>query len=694
VNSPGPPWAKETPLQNLLCTHASVFAGVFFCDGNEEPRCYRTWLGFQERNGAVRPCDREACMMANFEVAMGLGRGSETANSKLQLLKYRIATRTTEVLLAIRFEPEATLRRIRREDVPNPAEILAMQAFVLLKKNPDDLARLCGWTDRSVESTFLHWASMDSFVRDALVAWRWLKPISYDQFPCAKSEVLGDRGGLLNAAWRESKALPANLAIREQPWSEVDADQQLPRLLQKDVKPRFSPVPLMLVGGPAVGKTTFLCALARHLNCARGQLRKGLYLESADLQELWSVMGEQWLLGTNTKTSETASYNLLVRDEEDPEVARWMRLRFTDYNGEGVGRQMLAAEVLRNLRTARGLLFFVDDRSFPDLLPNSGISSFAEDDHKDAVELAARYTRILHGYFDVNKNALHLPVALVVNKADLLLGPTNLLSLTPPSLIPEQTKMELVHAGVKVQAEAVDPFERLRSCVRYNLAISRNVQNQRFVFGLIERFKGFIAAALCHTYRFQIFLTSSVVPKNENGECFPRGVWDVIKWMVNQLELAYRVQANESVKCAYTELEEMRNKLGASVLRDHEAHIAFLKAVEQRKQVTAMVQTKILDQFLQKRTEHASERMQTALRDALALAELPAVPDATDPAPFPLRRRLAKEALQRLEDQITYLKEWHERLSGVHPSVLSHPKTAKGDEIRPRPYLAGARRVS
>src|SRR5207249_8333777 len=131
-------------------------AGVFFCDGNEEPRCYRTWLGFQERNGAVRPCDREACMMANFEVAMGLGRGSETANSKLQLLKYRIATRTAEVLSAIRFEPEATLRRIRREDVPNPAEILAMQAFVLLKKNPDDLARLCGWTDRSVESTFLH----------------------------------------------------------------------------------------------------------------------------------------------------------------------------------------------------------------------------------------------------------------------------------------------------------------------------------------------------------------------------------------------------------------------------------------------------------------------------------------------------------------------------------------------------------
>ena len=64
--------------------------------------------------------------------------------------------------------------------------------------------------------------------------------------------------------------------------------------------------------------------------------------------------------------------------------------------------------------------------------------------------------------FDVNKDAWHLPVALVVNKADLLLGSTNLLSLNPPVLIPEQTKMELVHAGLQMPAEATDPFARLR----------------------------------------------------------------------------------------------------------------------------------------------------------------------------------------------------------------------------------------
>ena len=109
--------------------------------------------------------------------------------------------------------------------------------------------------------------------------------------------------------------------------------------------------------------------------------------------------------------------------------------------------------------------------------------------------------------------------------------------------------------------------------MHYNLAISRNSQIQRFVFELIEQFKDFIAAAMCHTYRFQIFLTSSLVPKNENSQSFPYGVWDVMKWIFNQLDPAYRLQADESVENACRELEEVRILLSAAVLRDHEAHM-------------------------------------------------------------------------------------------------------------------------
>jgi hypothetical protein len=108
----------------------------------------------------------------------------------------------------------------------------------------------------------------------------------------------------------------------------------------------------------------------------------------------------------------------------------------------------------------------------------------------------------------------------------------------------------------------------------------------------------------------------------------------------------------------------------------------------------AKVRINTLDRFLGDRMEHASERMQAALRDAIALAELPAVSDETDPAPFILRRRLAKEAMERLEYQIAYLKEWHERLSGVQKSVPWHPKPPKNEVMLLRNHLSSERRAS
>jgi len=661
-------------LQNLLYTHALVFAGLYCRDGSEEQRCYRTEL--REQNTAGSSYDRHACLMANFEVVLSLGLGSPSANPKLISLKHQIASRTAELLLDAGFHPEAILQHMREDEVPKPAEILALQAFVLLKKSPEDLARVCAWREGASEGTFLCWASRDSFVAGALITWGWLKPVAYDKFP-VEWKPSEDRG-FLAAAWREGKGAPANLAAREEPWTETDAEQPFPCFLDENVKPRFSPVPLMLIGGSGVGKTTFLRALACRLRCARGQLREGIYLESADPMELHNPMGETSDSNTDTSTAEAASCNFCVRDEGDPEVARWMRIQFTDYNGEQIGRRTIAPELLRNLRRARGLLFFVDERSFPGLSSNS---SSRRDDHKDAADLAARYTRILQRYFDVNKDALHLPVALVVNKADLLLGWSNLLTLDPPFLIPEPTRMELVHAGLQANADATDPFSRLQCCIRYNPAISRNSQTQRFVFELIEQFKGFIAAAMCHTYRFQIFLISSMLHKNEHRQSLPYGVWDVTKWMFNQLDPAYRLQAYASIDRACIELEEMRTLLSTFVLRDHEAHIAYMTTVAQRQALTRMRIKKILDHLLESRIEHSTKKMQTALQDALAVAGLPAVSDVTDPPPFALRRRLAGETLERLEYQITYLKQWHERLSLVPRRAPSCPEKPKNEVI-------------
>jgi hypothetical protein len=164
--------------------------------------------------------------------------------------------------------------------------------------------------------------------------------------------------------------------------------------------------------------------------------------------------------------------------------------------------------------------------------------------------------------------------------------------------------------------------------------------------------------------------------------------------MFNQLDPAYRLQASASIERAYTELDEMRMLLSTAILRDHEAHVAYTKAVAMRNQVMAKVRMNILDQLLQNRIEHASQRMQEALLDAFAVAELPAASDATDSPPFHLRRRLAEDALERLQYQITYLKEWHERLSGVYKSVPLCPKEPKSEARPLKGHLPSERRAS
>ena len=205
----------------------------------------------------------------------------------------------------------------------------------------------------------------------------------------------------------------------------------------------------------------------------------------------------------------------------------------------------------------------MDESNFPDLSSNGGVSRAVRQVviNKDAAELAARYARILQRYFEVNRDALHLPVALVVNKADLLLGSDQLASRSTRRFsYQSKRRWNWSTRDYRRRADATDPFARLRSCIHYNLAISRNSQIQRFVFELIEQFKDFIAAAMCHTYRFQIFLTSSLSPKNENRQSLPYGVWDVMKWMFNQLDPAYRLQADASIERACKRIRGGENR--------------------------------------------------------------------------------------------------------------------------------------
>jgi hypothetical protein len=678
---------ERAPLLQLLLDHTSMFAGAFCRDGEDDPRCYREWKRVRQESLPSGRFNGYACLASNITMAMTLGQSPPFADSKVQLLKHRILRRTAEILLASGYESEEHLRQILPAQGPDSAQLLAMQVFVLSRRGPDDLLKLCGKINGSSEATLVYWASKDPLIRYLLKTWQWLEPIGYDGESNLSREVLKERGGMLYTTWKGGLGAPAGLAQRELPGSGAEREDRFPCVLGAGQRQRFSPVPLLLIGGPGVGKTAFLRALAWHLDQAGGTLGKGLHLEPAEPHGFWNSTGELWEPSTHAIGAQPRGYHIRVRDDQDPQVARWMRLTLMDHDREDLTRLELRPDFLKRLRAAKALLFFVDDRHFPDRVSKDlkGASHPMEEWPKDAVGLAAWYTRILQAFYDLNSDAMHLPVALVVSKADLLLGGPHLPPPDPAFLITEEVKMELVHAGLKYSGEPDDPFGRLRYCIRNTLSNSKDMNQQAFIFELLERFRGFIAVALGQTYRFQIFLTSSLTPNAENREQLPYGIWEVARWIVNQLEPAYRVQATHQLEQDRAELEQLKKDIEEALVRDKEAYADFEAACKQKeKRLNAKMHVAMLDNVLRrdpdatdKRIDSSKQRMRTALEEAFSSAELGPVTDAVDPVPFTTRRRMVQQALGRLEEQIAYLTEWREHLSPIKLQPAVFPAQSK-----------------
>ena len=686
---------ERAPLLQLLLDHTSMFAGAFLHDGEDDPRCYREWKRMRQEGLPSGRFSSYDCLASNITMAMTLGQSPTFTDSKVQLLKHRILRRTAEILLAGGYKSEEHLRQILPAQGPDSAQLLAIQVFVLSRRGPDDLMRLCGKINGSSEATLVYWASKDPLVRYLLKTWQWLEPIRYDESKLSP-DVLKERGGMLYSAWRSGLGAPAGLAQRELPGSGAGSEDRFPCVLSAGQRQRFSPVPVLLVGGPGVGKTAFLRALARHLDhAAGGTLGKGLHLEPGEPHGFWNSTSDLWEPRTHAIEAEPSGYHLRIRDDQDPQVARWMRLTLMDHDSEHFARPELRPEFLKGLRAAKALLFFVDGCCFPDRVSKDvlGGSHPMEEWPKDAVGLAASYTRILQAFYDVNTDAIHLPVGLVVSKADLLLGGSHLPPPDPAFLITEEVKMELVHAGLKYPGEPDDPFGRLRYCIRNTLSNSKDMNQQAFIFEFLERFRGFIAAALGQTYRFQIFLTSSLPPNFENKEHLRYGIWEVARWIVNQLEPAYRVQATHQLEQDRAELEQLKKDLEEALVRDREAYADFEAACKQKEdRLNAKVHVAVLDNLLRrspeasgKRIDSSKERMRTALEEALSLADLAPVTNEVEPVPFTTRRRTVQQALRRLEEQIAYLTEWRQHLSPIklQPAVLpAQSKKAPTNYIR------------
>lgn len=688
---------QEISFRRLLQDHTSMFAGAFCRVGGEEPGCYRNWKRVREEFSSPESFSAFACLSANIALAFTLAP-TLPVDTKLHLLRYRFLKRTAEVLQAFGYDPTEHLRQIP-EQGPNSEQLLAMQVLTLSRGTPDDLMKLCGQINSSPEATLLHWASHDSFVSYLLEAWQWLQLVRYNDASALNTEMSLERSGPLYTSWKNGMGAPGGLARRN--LSTPSGDEPHSPALSQGWQRRFVSIPIMLIGASRVGKTAFLSSLTRHLNLARGKVRDGLRLEvaghsdsnrlaaprrrpvSAEFDRDGNFAGDQ------------GGLEVILREDRDPRPERWMRLALTESEASDVSRSEFSPDFLKELRGAKGLLFFVDDGYFADFLPNSDVRRLNQARPEDAVDLSARYTRILQAYFDVNQDALHLPIGLILNKADILLGPDHLLTRDAPFLIAPDTKMELVHAGLDYQGEPVDPFGRLRHCIRHTLSNSKNLRHQSFCFEVLEHFRGFISAALAQSYRFQIFLTASVVPNGANRDCFPFGVWEPVKWMVNQLEPAFRSQAMQQLEQDEADLRQLKQDIDDALVRDKEAYTDFLDVCKRKeKWVGAKVHFGAFDYVLGrdptttgKHLESARERMRAALEEALGLMGVKPPTEAADPLPFTVRRQIAQKAQERLEQRIAELSDWHERLSSKMQPISSarHERKISPSSIKSTP---------
>ena len=332
---------ERAPLFQLLLDHTSMFASAFLHDGEDDPRCYREWKRVRQESSASGPFNGYACLASNITMAMTLGQSPPFPDSIVQLLKHRILRRTAEILLATGYKSEEHLRQIVPAQGPDSPQLLAMQAFVLSRRGPEDLMKLCGKINGSVEATLVYWASKDPLISHLLKTWQWLEPILYDDDSKLSPEMLRERGGMLFTAWRGGLGAPAGLAQRELPESDSERANRFPCVLGAGQKQRFSPVDVLLVGGMGVGKTAFLRALGRHLDLYGGTLGKGLHLEPAEPLEFWNTSSELRELGTLASGGQPRAYHLRIRDDQDPQAARRRLGRFL---ARGLGQRLRRAD--------------------------------------------------------------------------------------------------------------------------------------------------------------------------------------------------------------------------------------------------------------------------------------------------------------------------------------------------------------
>lgn len=371
-----------------------------------------------------------------------------------------------------------------------------------------------------------YWASQDKFVDYMARQWKWtwqndyLTPVAW-----------GEKGQLIEASelYRSLTEGQTQLGV-----GRSFLEHQEHRL--KKPTELFKPIPIFILGRSGVGKSSFLTAINYEVANRPTDLTRKLTF-GQQLQAFYDASQSSWMEGNTIPTASYANFDFW----QDVDVVGFCTY---DYRGGDAEPQHWEASLQEMFRTARGIIFMLDD-----------------DDLQSAEKMRARasWSRTILDYWrNSNPHARHVPVAVVINKVDLVM-PEAMSSLRRSALLPDGFQPSFVeqYALSRYTVESPEfssPIGRLKDCLLHDPGNNVHPRLQDLLGNLLEYFGQFFSRVLDVSYNYQIFLMSSRAPAKGTASPTPWGVVQPLLWMTDILQ---EIHLAESVSIFESELKTL-----------------------------------------------------------------------------------------------------------------------------------------
>ncbi len=389
-----------------------------------------------------------------------------------------------------------------------------------------------------------YWSSTDPFSEELFKSWNVYWENDYFSALSQGDEVqlMNDKGSLLS--------------IYNNPAMKIGVGQSFLEFMEHKKQSQgltsiFKPIPIFPFGYSGCGKTAHLVSF-----CYDAQMRTGkgkgfgstAITLGREFQSYYQANVEGWYNGSISPTNGYEKYSF------------WEDLNLNSYtvydyeakkdNQQSDDRdQQMNMEIMELFRNAKGLLFFL-----------------TESDYTNPAELrrkASQFDSFLQYWMQSNPNTKHIPVALVLAKADYVFGdqlsrlPRS--SVIPPDFKPTSIDGFFPHRLTSPNVnELTTNYSRLRDCILNDKANNRLPVYQDIIQMLLDNFEQFFSRVLELTYNYQVFVTASVAPAGPDDKLFPFGAREPLSWVATVLERTY---IRESIERYTTEEEDLNNKI-------------------------------------------------------------------------------------------------------------------------------------